>query len=483
MAKSFKDLREFITFLESKGELVRVRAEVDPELEITEITDRVCKKYGPALLFENVKGSRFPVVTNLFGSYNRTAWALGFDRFEEIEKFIPDALPSIPSSIKEALKLISELSRFRPMKPKIVKGAPVQEVVHTNDADLNALPVLKCWPLDAGRFITLPLVITKDPETGVQNVGMYRMQIFDSKTTGMHWHIHHDGALNFRKSPPDRPFEVAVALGGEPALTYAATAPAPHGLSEIVLAGILNHRPVELVKAVTVDLLVPANAEFIIEGYVNHGETRIEGPFGDHTGYYSLPDEYPVFHVTAITHRKDAIYPATIVGRPPMEDCYLGKATERLFLPIIKQLVPEVRDIDMPLEGVFHNCVIVSIEKTYPKQAFKVMNALWSLGQMMFSKFIIVVDADVNVHDYSEVAWRVFNNVDPKRDVLVTEGPLDVLDHSSPDPYYGHKMGIDATRKMKEEGHPREWPPDIKMSDDIIELVSRRWKEYGLEEL
>jgi 4-hydroxy-3-polyprenylbenzoate decarboxylase len=474
-------LREFIHYLEDKGQLIRVKTEADPILEITEITDRVSKKRGPALIFENPKGSRFPVAINLFGSYERTAWALGFESFSEIEKFIPDVLSIIPGSLREALAKISELSKFRHLKPKVVKNAPSQEVVYTEDADLFSLPILKCWPEDGGRFITLPLVITKDPETGIHNIGMYRMQIYNSKTTGMHWHIHHDGAQNFLKSDPEKPFEVAVALGGEPALIYAATAPLPHNVSEYMLAGILNKRPVELVKAKTVDLLVPANAEIIIEGYVLHGETRLEGPFGDHTGYYSLEDYYPVFHVTAITHRKDAIYPTTIVGKPPMEDCYLGKATERLFLPVIKQLVPEVIDIDMPLEGVFHNCVIVSIDKTYPKQAFKVMNALWSLGQMMFSKFIVVVDKDVNVHDYSEVTWRVFNNVDPKRDILITEGPLDVLDHSSPDPYYGHKMGIDATRKMKEEGHPRKWPKDIEMTEEIKKLVDSKWSDYGIE--
>lgn len=481
MPFSFKDLRDFISFLEAKNQLKRVKVEVDPILEITEITDRIVKKYGPALIFENVKGSKFPVAINLFGTYERTAWALGFDSFSEIEKFLPNVLDMIPSNLKEAFGTLIQLSKFRHLKPKLVKDAPSQEIVKTDDANILEFPILKCWPEDAGRFITLPLVITKDPETGIHNVGMYRMQIYDEKTTGMHWHIHHDGAQNFLKSDKNKPFEVAVALGAEPALIYSATAPLPRNVSEYMLAGILNRRPIELVKAKTVDLLVPANAEIIIEGYVLHGETRLEGPFGDHTGYYSLADQFPVFHITAITHRKDAIYPATIVGKPPMEDCYLGKATERFFLPVIKQLVHEVVDIDMPLEGVFHNCVIVSIEKTYPKQAFKVMNALWSLGQMMFSKFIVVVDSDVNVHDYSEVAWRVFNNVDPKRDVLLTEGPLDVLDHSAPNPYWGYKMGIDATRKLPEEGHPRPWPKDIVMSEEIKKIVDEKWKELGID--
>lgn len=481
MPPVFKDLRDFIRFLEEKKQLKRIKVEVDAELEITEITDRVSKAYGPALLFENVRGSKYPVAINLFGSYERTAWALGFNDFSEIENFIPDALSLIPSSLKEAFSAISELAKFRHFKPKVVRNAPCQEVVKTTDANLFEFPILKCWPEDGGKFITLPLVITKDVETGIHNVGMYRMQVYDEKTTGMHWHIHHDGAQNFLRAPKDKPFEVAVALGGEPSLVYAATAPLPRNVSEYMLAGILNKKPVELVKAKTVDLYVPANAEIVIEGYVLHGETRLEGPFGDHTGYYSLEDYYPVFHVTAITHRKNPIYPTTIVGRPPMEDCYLGKATERFFLPVIKQIIPEVVDIDMPLEGVFHNCVIVSIDKTYPKQAFKVMNALWSLGQMMFSKFIVVVDSDVNVHDYSEVTWRVFNNVDPKRDILITEGPLDVLDHSSPKPYYGHKMGIDATRKMPEEGHPRPWPKDIVMTEDVKKKVDEKWKELGLD--
>jgi len=481
LVKSFKDLREFISLLDSRGQLKKVSTQVDPELEITEIVDRVSKMHGPALLFENVKGSRYPVAINLFGSYERTAWALGFDSFSEIENFLPQALDIIPTSLKDALAKLTEIARFRHFKPRVVKNAPSQQVVKTKDINLYEFPILKCWPENGGRYITLPLVITKDPETGTHNVGMYRMQVFDEKTTGMHWHIHHDGAQNFLKSDKSKPFEVAVALGGEPALIYAATAPLPYNVSEYMLAGVLNHRPIELVKAKTVDLLVPANAEIILEGYVLHDETRLEGPFGDHTGYYSLEDYFPVFHVTAITHRKDPIYPATIVGKPPMEDCYLAKATERLFLPVIKQVLPEVVDIDLPLEGVFHNCAIVSIKKTYPKQAFKVMNALWSLGQMMFSKFIVVVDSDVNVHDYSEVAWRVFNNVDPKRDLLFSEGPLDVLDHSSPTPYWGSKLGIDATRKMPEEGHPRKWPKDIVMTEEIKDLVDKKWKEYGIE--
>lgn len=479
---AFKDLRGFIDFLEKKGELKRVKTEVNPELEITEIVDRIVKSGGPALLFERVKDSEIPVVSNLFGSYNRMAWALGRESFGELENIVSEAIPRLPKTRSEGLKSLLKLASISRIKPKIVKNALCQEIVLEGEGvDLSRLPVLKCWPQDAGRFITLPLVMTKDPETGHQNTGMYRMQLFDRQATGMHWQIHHDGAQNFRRSDLNKPFEVAVALGSDPATIYSATAPLPHGLDEFIFSGFLRGEPVEVVRAKTVDLHVPANAEMIFEGYVLHGDERLEGPFGDHTGYYSLADEYPIFHVKAITMRKNPIYPATVVGKPPMEDCYMGKATERIFLPLIKAVLPEVKDIDLPLEGVFHNCAIVSVRKEFPKHAFKVMNALWSLGQMMFSKFIVVVDEHVNVHNYSEVTWRVFNNVDPKRDCLLSEGPLDVLDHSSNTPCYGAKMGIDATKKWPEEGHNREWPDEISMDEEVRKLVDERWAEYGLD--
>jgi 4-hydroxy-3-polyprenylbenzoate decarboxylase len=353
--------------------------------------------------------------------------------------------------------------------------------VREKDFDLNELPVMKCWPEDGGRFITLPLVITRSPETGKQNVGMYRLQVFDGKTTGMHWHRHHDGAGFYREAVRQgKPLEVAVALGGDPATIYAATAPLPPGLDELIFAGFLRDRRVDVVRCRTVDLMVPAEADIVLEGYVDPDEKRREGPFGDHTGYYSLADDYPVFHLTAITHRRQPIYPSTIVGRPPMEDCFMGKATERLFLPLLQLVLPEIVDMDLPLEGVFHNCVIVSIRKEYRGHAQKVMNAIWGMGQMMFSKMIVVVDEDVDVHDYSVVTWRTFNNVDPRRDILINEGPLDVLDHSSPTADFGSKIGVDATRKWPEEGHLREWPKDIEMSEDMSLLVERRWKEYGL---
>lgn len=477
------DLREFIDFLEDKKELVRIKAEADPILEVTEITDRISKKGGPALFFEKVKGSQIPIVINLFGSYQRMSWALGVNDFNTINQRFSSLLKVDTNlSLRQKIEVLQELYKISNSKPKEVKKAPSQEIVKENNFSLLDYPILKCWPEDGGRFITLPLVITKDPESGKQNMGMYRMQVFDEKTTGMHWHTHHDGAVNFRKAVKlGKRLEVAVALGGDPVTIYSATAPLPYGIEELFFAGFLRGRPVEVVKAKTVDLLVPARAEIILEGYVEKGNERLEGPFGDHTGYYSVADNYPVFHVTCITQRKDPIYPATIVGKPPMEDCYMGKATERMFLPFVKMQLPEIVDINLPIEGVFHNCALISIKKSYPMHARKVVNAIWGLGQMMFTKFIFIFDEDVNVQNTSEVAWKAFNNVDPARDIMVVEGPLDVLDHSSNKPIYGAKMGIDATKKWPEEGYQREWPLEIQMSEEIKNLVDKRWKEYGLE--
>jgi 4-hydroxy-3-polyprenylbenzoate decarboxylase len=475
------DLREFIKFLEDKKELVRVRSEVDPILEVTEITDRISKKQGPALLFEKVKGSPYPIAINLFGSYQRMAWALGLNDFGEIGQQFSSLLKTDPDmKFMQKIEALFDLYKLSTSKPKEVKKAPCQEIIKDKDFSLFEYPILQCWPGDAGRFITLPLVITKDPESGKQNLGMYRMQVFDEKTTGMHWHTHHDGAVNFRKYVKlGKRTEVAVAIGGDPVTIFSATAPLPYGIEELFFAGFLRGKAVEVVKARTVDLLVPAHAEMILEGYVEPAEERIEGPFGDHTGYYSVAGMYPVFHVTCITQRKDPIYPATIVGKPPMEDCYMGKATERMFLPLVKMQLPEIVDMNLPLEGVFHNCALISIRKSYPMHARKVMNAIWGLGQMMFTKFIFIFDEDVNVQNTSEAAWKAFNNVDPARDILISEGPLDVLDHSAPRPIYGAKMGIDATKKWSEEGYQREWPDEIHMSDDIRKLVDKRWKEYG----
>ncbi len=480
---AFKDLREFVEFLEEKGELKRIRTEVDPILEITEITDRISKRNGPALLFENVKGSKSPVLINTLGSFDRMSWSLGVNNLDEIaERIRSMMLVDISGTMVEKLGALIKLKDFANYIPKLVKKAPCQEVVLTENFSLDDFPILKCWPGDAGRFITLPLVITKDSVTGQQNMGMYRMQVFDGKTTGMHWHIHHDGAENFRRAVENnKKFEVAVAIGADPATIYSATAPLPKGIDELIFSGFLRNKPVKLVKCKTIDLKVPAYAEIILEGYVDFSELRREGPFGDHTGYYSLADDYPVFHIECITHRKDPIYPATIVGRPPMEDCYFGKATERIFLPLVQLMYPEIIDMDLPLEGVFHNCVIISIKKEYPLHVNKIMNAVWGLGQMMFTKMIVVVDENINVHDYSEVAWKVFNNVDPERDIVFAKGPLDVLDHSSNTPNYGSKIGIDATKKWKEEGYCREWPDDIVMNDDVKRLVDGKWSSYGLE--
>ena len=481
---AYRDLHEFIDRLEANKELKRVKIEVDSELEITEITDRVSKKYGPALLFENVKGFDMPVLINAYGTEKRMAMSLNVENLDDIAQEITEIMEladDMPKSILEKVKLLPKLAELSSFLPKEVKSGLCQEVVEM-EPSLSKLPVLKCWPGDAGRFITLPQVYTKDPETGGRNAGMYRLQIFDEKTTGMHWHIHHDGAQNYAKNcAVSQPTEVAVALGGDPAITYAATAPLPSGIDELIFAGFLRKKPVELVKCKTIDMEVPADAEIVIEGYVDPLERRIEGPFGDHTGYYSLADEYPVFHVTCITSRSNPVYPTTIVGKPPQEDCYMALATERIFLPLLKFQLPEIVDMHLPMEGVFHNCVLVSIKKAFPGHARKVMSSLWGMGQMMFAKFIIVVDEDVNVLNSSEVMWKVFNNVDPRRDTMIVDGPLEVLDHSAPLPLYGSKMGIDATKKWKSEGHSRNWPEDITMSKEIIDLVNKKWSEYSID--
>jgi 4-hydroxy-3-polyprenylbenzoate decarboxylase len=476
------DLRAFIQLLEREGELARVRAEVDPYLEMAEIADRASKARGPALLFERPKrpagaaGAAVPVLMNQLGSYRRLELALGAP-LDELAGRISGLLElQVPSGLVGKVKALGQLKELASYGPRLVKKAAFREVV-VEPPDLGRLPVLTTWPGDGGPFVTLPIVVTKDRQ-GRQNAGMYRLQVFDGQTTGMHWHIHHDGAANFREA--DGRLEVAVALGTDPAVTYAATAPLPPGISEFMFAGFLRGAPVELAPCATVDLAVPADAEIVLEGYVDKDERRREGPFGDHTGYYSLADDYPVFHVTAMSHRRDPVYPATIVGRPPMEDAYLGKATERLFLPLLQLVQPDIVDMDLPIEGVFHDCAIISIRKSYPGQARKIMNAVWGMGQMMFTKFVVVVDEHVDVHDYSEVTWRVFNNVDPRRDCLVVDGPLDVLDHSSPLARYGAKMGIDATKTWPEEGHGREWPDELAMDPAVKARVDARWREFGL---
>ena len=484
---AYKDLREFIEELEKRGLLRRIQTEVDCNLEITEITDRVSKMEGRknvALLFENVKGYDMPVLMNAFGSYERMALALGVEKLDDIGEEIREILKLPYISLQNKFSVVSLIPMAKKAVnfPKYVKNAPCQEVV-MEEPDLDKIPILKCWPQDGGPFVTLPLVFTKNPATGKRNVGMYRLQKYDSRTTGMHWHIHKNGAENFRdmKAKGGERIEAAVAIGTDPVLTYAATAPLPRDIDEMVFAGFLRHKSVEMVKCKTVDLEVPAHAEIILEGYVRTDEMRREGPFGDHTGYYSLADDYPVFHVTCITHRRNPIYFATVVGKPPMEDCYLAKATERIFLPLLQQMLPEVVDINMPLEGVFHDCVIVSIKKSFPMQARKVMHAFWGMGQMMNVKMIIVVDAHVNVQDLNEVWWRVYNNIDAKHDLEIVEGPLDVLDHSSPMAKWGAKLGIDATKTWLEEGHSRECPDEIEMTEEIRRKVDEKWRELGLE--
>lgn len=482
---AYTGLREFISFLESRGELVRISTEVDPILEITEIADRVMREKGPALLFEHVRGSRWPLLINAYGSEKRMAWALGAETIDqkanEIESLIAWAWSQVRdfSLISALPSAIAKLPVARALMPKKVRRAPCREV--DDDQGFDGLPVIQCWPQDGGRFLTLPVVCTVDPETKAQNWGMYRMQIYDDRTAGMHWHIHKDGAHFFQKyRAQGRRMPVAVALGGDPAVTYASTAPLPEGVWEAMFAGFLRGKPAEVIELGDTGILAPADAEFILEGYVDPEELRREGPFGDHTGFYSLPDDYPVFHLERITRRENPVYPATIVGIPPKEDCYLAKATERLFLPLLKQLCPEIVDINMPLEGVFHNCVLVSIHKRYPGQARKVMHFLWGMGQLMYTKMIVVVDDDISVQNLSMVAWRAFNNIDAGRDLVLSEGPLDALDHSSPTPRFGTRLGIDATRKWPEEGHAREWPAPLAMRPDIVELVNSRWKEYGI---
>lgn len=481
---AYKDLQEFIQVLEQAGELKRISAEVNSELEISEITDRVSKAYGPALLFEKVKGSELPVLINAFGSVKRMAMSLQVEELDdlagEIISFL-DIADNMPKSLLDKVKVLPKLAQVSSFMPRMVKSGACQEIVDMSPSLYN-IPVLKCWPEDAGRFITLPQVYTRDPESGKRNVGMYRLQVYDEKTTGMHWHMHHDGAQNYRKNCQlGRATEVAVALGGDPAITYAATAPLPKDIDELIFAGFIRKKPVDLVKCKTIDMEVPADAEIVLEGYVDPIERRMEGPFGDHTGYYSLAGEYPVFHVKCITRRKNAVYPTTIVGKPPQEDCYMALATERIFLPLLQFQLPEVVDMHLPMEGVFHNCVLISIKKSFPGHARKIMSSLWGMGQMMFAKFIVVVDEDVSVQNVSEVMWKVFNNVDPRRDTMIIEGPLDVLDHSAPLPLYGSKMGFDATKKWLDEGHTREWPKDIVMSRDIVELVNKKWSEYGID--
>ncbi|MBV8490925.1 MAG: menaquinone biosynthesis decarboxylase [Candidatus Eremiobacteraeota bacterium] len=477
----YASLREFVERLRAAGELHTISATVDPRLEISEITDRVVKAGGPALLFTDVKGSRFPVLTNQFGTQRRMSMALDASRLDEVAQRIRKLIDVSPpgTSLLEKAGALMKLAPLANAVPKILGSGSVQQVL-MREPDLTKLPVLTTWPLDAGPFITLPLVITKDPHTGRPNVGMYRMQVYNAKETGMHWQRHKQGRAHAQAWGAKIP--VAVAIGTDPVLTYAATAPLPPVLDEFAFAGLLRGKPVELIPAKTVELNVPAEAEFVLEGYVDNEDLRLEGPFGDHTGVYSLADRYPTFHVTCITHRRDPMYPATVVGKPPMEDAWLGKATERLFLPLLQMVLPEVVDMNLPVEGGFHNLAIVSIRKSYPGHAKKVMNALWGLGHMMMlTRVLVIVDADVDVSDPRSVAWFVLNNLAPERDVVTMPGPVDDLDHGSYSVAYGTKLGIDATRKTAAEGYAREWPPDMIMDAATRERVTKRWREYGLD--
>jgi 4-hydroxy-3-polyprenylbenzoate decarboxylase len=474
------DIREWIALLEREGELVRVFAEVDPYLEITEITDRTVKAGGPALLFENPKGAARPLLINQFGTERRMCLALGVERLDDVARRLEDVLEmQPPQGLVEKVRGLKKLKSIADSLPKTVRRAAHHDVVlEGDDVDLDLLPIQHCWPGDPAPFITLPAVITHDPRTGTRNVGMYRMQKLDRRSTAMHWQIHKDGRMDYMAT--DGRLDVAVALGLDPVTTYTASAPLPKHIDELMLAGFLRGEPVELAKCRTNDLEVPANAEIVLEGYVEKGDLALEGPFGDHTGYYSHAEPFPVFHVTAMTMRADAIYPSIVVGKPPAEDAWLGKATERIFLPAIKMSVPEIVDYDLPVAGAFHNCVIVSIRKAFPGQAQKVMHAIWGLGLLSLTKSVVVVDEHVNVHDYEDVFFRVTANVDPQRDVLLSEGPLDHLDHAPTRQFYGGKIGIDATHKGPMEG-TREWPEEILMSDEIRAQVDARWPEYGLD--
>lgn len=504
---AYSSYRDFVETLERHGELKRISSPVATELEITELADREMKSPGggKALLIEKptINGvvSPFPVAINTMGSWKRMALAIGAESVDAVAEelgMLMKAKP--PTSLKEALKLFGTAIELRHAKPRKVKNGPCKDVIHRFDApashtgewpeapdvaDLSTInpqpptlldiPILRCWPLDGGRFVTLPCVVTRDPDTGERNLGMYRVQVYDGQTTGMHWQLQKVAARHGRRYyETGQRMPVTIFLGGDPAFPFAATAPLPDGLDEFLLAGYLRKKSIGLVKCETNDLEVPADADFVIEGYIDPTEPlRMEGPFGDHTGYYTLPEPYPVFHVTAITHRKDAVYPATIVGIPPMEDFYMGAASVKLFMPIFKMNFPEIVDIALPAEGVFHNAVFVSIRKTYPMQAYKVMHGLWGMGQMMFTKYFVIVDEDVDVHNTSEVLFHLCANTDPQRDSLLTRGPADVLDHATSEIAIGGKMGIDATRKMPGEGFKRGWPPLIKMDPAVKAAVDR----------
>jgi 4-hydroxy-3-polyprenylbenzoate decarboxylase len=486
-----RDFQSFLKQLETAGELHRVTAEVDPFLEMGALADRVSKRPagGQALLFERPKGGGMPVAMNVYGSLKRMAMALGVDQeprsldhiADRIEGLIKEVMPRPGISFFEKLAKLPKLIEAAGWIPKTVGKGICQEIVLTGaDAKLSQLPVLTTWPEDGGPFITLGMSHVRYKD-GRRNMGLYRLQVYDDRTLGFHTQLHHDGARARHGYAPGERMPVAVSFGGDPTLTYCATAPLPPFISEVLFAGFLRGSGIEMVKCVTNDLEVPADSELVIEGWVDPAELRREGPFGDHTGYYSLADDYPVLHVEAITHRQNPVFPATIVGRPPQEDAYLGLATERIFLPLLRMVLPEIRDMHLPAAGAFHNLVIVSIKKEFPGHPQKVMNAIWGTGQIMFTKAVVVVDEDIDPHDMTEVLFRLTSNVDPRRDMLFSEGPLDVLDHSSDRFAFGSKVGIDATRKNKPFDHfSREWPRDLVFPQDILDRITARWTEYGL---
>ncbi len=483
---AYRDLREFVQRLEKEGELKRIGAEVDPVLEIAEITDRVTRAGGPALLFEKPKGSRHPLLINAYGSQRRMHLAFEVGSLDEIADRIRGFLDmQSPQGLFDKLKMLPKLAELGSFFPKTVKTGPCKEVIRRgSEINLLEFPILKCWPQDGGRFITFPLVFTKNPETGKRNAGMYRMQVYDERTTGMHWQTQKHGAEHFRRAQAKDPsgrIPVAAAIGSDPATALAGMLPVPPDLDEMMFAGFLRREPVEMAPCETCELEVPANSEIVLEGYVNLNEMRVEGPFGDHTGFYSLEGEYPVFHVECMTHRKDPIYLTTIVGPPPQEDYYMGHAVERVFLPVMKMQYPEIVDIAMPAEGIFHNLLIVAIRKSYPGHARKIMNAIWSLGQAMFTKVLIVVDHDVKVQDFREVTWKTLCALDPERDVQFVLGPVDTLDHAARMQDYGSKMGVDATRKWPSEGFTRPWPDEIRMDEATRARVNALWPSLGLK--
>jgi 4-hydroxy-3-polyprenylbenzoate decarboxylase len=482
---AYESFQEFLKRLEQEDELRHITEPISPHLEITEVADRMMKSPGggKALVFDRPTGYDVPVAINTLGSRKRMSLALGVCDYEEIAAEIADLIkPEVPAGLVNKLKLLPKLGRLATIPPRTVSRGISQEIVLTGDEiNLDRIPILHCWPQDGGRFITFPLVYTYDPRTGKRNVGMYRMQVYDRRTTGMHWQLHKVGAEHHRQSEEmGQKIQAAVALGGDPALTFSAIAPLPPGIDEMLFAGFLRRKPVPMVKAKTLDLLVPADAEYVLEGYIDPYERRPEGPFGDHTGFYTPVEPYPVFHLTAITQRQNPVYPATIVGRPPMEDGWMGKAVERIFLPLIQMMVPELVDMNLPVEGCFHNLAFVSIRKRYPGHAFKVMNALWGLGQLMFTKIIFVFDHDVNVQDIGECIWRLSNNIDPERDMLLVRGPIDVLDHASRAVGFGSKIGFDCTKKTAAEGYAREWPDAIEMSAEVRQKIDALWPRLGL---